>query len=293
MPVKLLSDFDGVWTDQALEAEVVKLCLTTEAAQLAGTSLDRAREDFSSFESEVRARPDCFGWAPDGRIAAYVDEDPLCISNAIASYIADQKDDALTEPYREAILASEFENLNRFADACFRRAMEGFRNEHPPTLVPQAASVIEELRAADVEIVIVSNSPVEKIASWFSEVGVDAGGGSGHAIRVRGEAGKQKIGLTDECIQVGGRPVYVDRPDYSEVVLGEDPDVVIGDVFSLDLALPLVLRDAGIREAPEILVLRKHPHTPEWVLGLSDEGSINHVIGGVEGLLEILEGVGR
>ena len=81
MSVKILSDFDGVWTDQAFEAQNVKLFLAAEAARLAHIAADAAHEHFARFERTVKSSPHLYGWAPDGRITAYVDEDPFCDAN--------------------------------------------------------------------------------------------------------------------------------------------------------------------------------------------------------------------
>ena len=72
--MKLLSDFDGVWTDQALEAKSVKLYLIAEMARLANVSADVAARDFAAIEEIVTKEPVRYGWAPDGRVAAFVDE---------------------------------------------------------------------------------------------------------------------------------------------------------------------------------------------------------------------------
>lgn len=87
MSVRILSDFDGVWTDQAFEARNVKLFLVAEAARLARVAADEAAAHFATFESEVMAEPHLHGWAPDGRITAYIDEDPFCEANALARHL--------------------------------------------------------------------------------------------------------------------------------------------------------------------------------------------------------------
>jgi hypothetical protein len=76
---------------------------------------------------------------------------------------------------------------------------------------------------------------------------------------VEGHAGRVR------SLDVGGRRVLVDRPRYRALIEEEQPDLVIGDVFSLDLALPLHLARTepatfgGIR-----LYLRTRDYTPDW-----------------------------
>ena len=130
MSVKVLSDFDGVWTDQTFEAENVKLFLVAEAARLAGIGADETRAHFARFERIVKAAPSRFGWAPDGRITAYVDEDPFCDANSLTMYLESARDDADAALYAAAILDNGFENLTQFA------SVSGTEPRQPyPTLV--------------------------------------------------------------------------------------------------------------------------------------------------------------
>lgn len=285
---KLLSDFDGVWTDQAFEAQNVKLYLIAEAARMAQFSADEARAHFEGFEATVKATPERYGWAPDGRITAYVDEDPFCEANAIAMLLDEQRDQPLARRYRDAILATGFETLTRFADHCFMTATAAFRIQHPPALVPGAKEMLEELLELGCEVVVVSNSSSDKIVGWFRQIGVDARVEPGGQMRVRGAAQKMTLGPTDASIELRGRKIHVDRPLYRRVFEEEQPQCVIGDVFSLDLALPHVLRREGHAFAAQTLVLRRHPHTPQWVLDGRAGGAIDHVVDSVHDLATLL-----
>lgn len=286
--IKLLSDFDGVWTDQAFEAQNVKLYLVAEAARMAQVGADEARAHFETFEATVKARPERYGWAPDGRITAYVDEDPFCEANAIAMLLDEQRDQPLARRYRDAILAAGFETLTRFADHCFMTATAAFRIQHPPALVPGAKEMLEALLELGCEVVVVSNSSSEKIVGWFRQIGVDARTERGGAMRVRGAAQKMTLGPSDASIELRGRKIHVDRPLYRRVIEEEAPQYVIGDVFSLDLALPHVLRREGHSFAASTLVLRRHPHTPSWVLDGRAGGAIDHVVDSVHDLATLL-----
>ncbi|MCC7012825.1 MAG: hypothetical protein IT454_09710 [Planctomycetes bacterium] len=289
MSVKILSDFDGVWTDQAFEAENVKLYLIAEAARLARVAADTAREHFERFERIVKSDSGRYGWAPDGRITAYVDEDPFCEANSIAMYLEQTPADPQARRYREAVLAGGHESLSKFADHCFMTATSSFRTQHPPALVPRAAQMFAELVEAGAEVVVVSNSSSEKIEGWFRETGV--GNGLAHALRVRGSAGKFLLGPSDEHLVLAGRRILVDRPKYRAILDEERPDLVIGDVYSLDLALPHVMRREGRCAAR--LALRRHPHTPRWVLDTRADGAIDLVVEQLDGLVEAVRGLAR
>ena len=275
--LKILSDFDGVWTDQGLEAEEVRRWIVEESARVLGEALDGVADELSGFAERMMAEPHAWGWAPDGtRISAYVDEDPLCHPSGLCMYL-----DHAAEPgvarYREA-LHGEFGSLAAFGEHCYRSAMDSYRVRHPPGIASDAAQMLAAVRALDAEVVVVSNSSADKIGAWFRAVGVDAGEGPGHALRLRGSAGKQTLGDTDDSITIGDRRIAVDRPRYRAAIEEENPDVIIGDVFSLDLALPHVMRAAGIACAPTRLVLRRHAHTPSWLLKTRADGAIDHVV---------------
>lgn len=280
MSVKILSDFDGVWTDQAFEARNVKLFLIAEAARLARVAPDEAAADFARFEAEVMAAPERHGWAPDGRITAYIDEDPFCEANAIARFL-EASDNAKAKRYVAAVLAGGFASLSAFGDHCFLTSTAQFRAQHPPALVPRAAEMFAALVEAGAEVVVVSNSSSEKIEGWFRETGV--GNGLAHALRVRGSAGKFELGPSDDHLVLAGRKIRVDRPKYRTILAEERPDFVIGDVYSLDLALPHVMRRAG--ELAPKLALRRHPHTPRWVLDTRADGAIDLVVDQLDGLV--------
>jgi phosphoglycolate phosphatase-like HAD superfamily hydrolase len=287
MSIKILSDFDGVWTDQAIEAACVTLYLAAEAARLAGVPANVALGDFRRFEAQVQASPERYGWAPDGRITAYVDEDPFCVANAIAALIA-EAGCGRAVLYRDAILGRGFDSVSAFADRCFLTSTANYRDQHPPALVPGAAEHLAALGAVGAEVVVVSNSPAEKIIGWFRSVGVDAGERPGHLLRVRGQAGKQTLGPGDDRLLVAGRTILVDRPRYLRVLEEEQPDLVIGDVFSLDLALPHALRQRGAVGAPHTLVLRGHAHTPAWVHTELVGSAIDRLVAGVEELVPLV-----
>lgn len=272
---KLLSDFDGVWTDHGGEADAVLVHAAREAGRHAGIDAARAEAHFAGFLERVLATPESHGWAPDGRISAYVDEDPFCRSNAIAGYL-ERADDPLAQRYRQAILAAGFARLGDFADRCFLEATERFRLEHPPAMVPGAAAALAALFAASIDVVVVSNSPPAKIEAWFRALEVPLPGPE--AFRVRGSARKFLLGAGQHGVELGSRRVFVDRPHYRAILADERPDFVVGDVFSLDLALPHHLRNTGQPGGPGALILRRHGHTPAWVLDGARGGPIDHLI---------------
>jgi phosphoglycolate phosphatase-like HAD superfamily hydrolase len=286
--IRILSDFDGVWTDHQAEAEEVRRFQAELAAELAGVSAAEARADFASYVRAVLEQPERHGWSPDGRISAFVDEDPFCQASSIAGWLeARSASDARAALYCQAVRAAGHASMNAFADHCFLEATQAFRSRRAPAMVDGALAAADALAAAGAELVVASNSRAEKVVDWLSHAGIDAGVGPGHLVRVHGDAGKWRL-AGDAAIEVGGRRVLVDRPLYRAVIEEEDPDIVIGDVFSLDLALPSVLRAAGHPKAPDLIALRRHAHTPAWVLETMGGGGIDLVVEHVRDLVEVV-----
>lgn len=283
---KILSDFDGVWTDAELEAAALSRQLAESCAALLGLDLSSVEADLAAFRREVQAAPHAFGWAPDGRISAFADEDPLCEVAGLCALVA-AAERGHARRYRDAIEA-RWPSVQVFAEHGFVTAMTRFRAEHPPTIAPDARDQLHAVTEAGAEVVVVSNSEPAKLEAWFGAAGIDAGEGPGHELRIRGSAGKQVLG-SDLAIDVRGRRVHVDRPRYREAIEQERPHLVIGDVFSLDLALPHAMREHGHPAAPRTLALRRHRHTPAWILEDRAAGAIDHVVDRFGDLADLVE----
>lgn len=277
MSPKILSDFDGVWTDPRKEADAIISHLIEAAARAAKVPLDQARADFAGFLELVNASPGRYGWAPDGWITGYVDEDPLLISSGLGMLLHDGKNIAGAPRYRDAIL-EQHETLMTFTDTCFLEAMSKFLETQPNQLLMRARPVLDRWLAAGYEVVVVSNSHAEKLCKWFQERGIDAREDDTGEIRVRGNAKKYQIASDTGALELSGRKICVDRPLYLKALVEEQADVVIGDVFSLDLSLPYVLRRDGLPGAPKHLVLKRHKHTPAWITALVGEGPIDCLV---------------
>src|SRR5690606_2796753 len=101
--IKILSDFDGVWTNQRFEAADLLRHLVEQLAALTGQGVASVRNDVDRFTDAMRSAPHEHGWAPDGRISAYVDEDPLCESSALCRFL-ELSDLPRAQAYRRAVL---------------------------------------------------------------------------------------------------------------------------------------------------------------------------------------------
>ena len=284
--MRILSDFDGVWTDQSGEAAAIQAWYADEAAKLIGIDRREAREDFASFRAATLADPARHGWWPRGYLTAFVDEDELLATGAVSYWLDNCGDDDRAKRWLAALEAGGFENAEAFGNAMFEPAMRDYRARGAHSLVPEAEEVVGALRARGVDLVIVSNSPTDKLESMFAEAGIAGGDG----LRFVGDARKWWIASHEPTLDVGGRSVHVDRPLYRSILEEERPDLVIGDVASLDLAAPAAMRREGALSKELRLLLRDHAVASPWARSQVDqsidERLVDQVVPSITALLQ-------
>ena len=296
--MRLLSDFDGVWTFPREEGLAHGLALDAALEGLLGEA-DRAAvgEWVARARVAVRAEPVRYGWVSAGRLSAFGDEDPFTEHGAVLHYLHEQRaHDALAARLAAAIEARG-DSLDGFGGKCHVAGVQQVEARRGPGITEAAADAGRSLLGGGVEIVVVSNSGTEKLDRWFRAASVPARVHPEHApheLRLRGSARKFVLAPgAGEGLAVGGLRVDVARPDYERVLREERPDAIVGDVFSLDLALPLALK----RREPEWRHVRLfwlvHPYTPERMkreLASLPAGEVEPVEGGLAGVAARLLG---
>jgi len=293
----LLSDFDGVWTDPEAEArvqgELLERTLTGWATKGKRAAVAKWLVDA---RAAIRREPMRYGWAPGGRLSAFSDEDAFAGHSALLHYLHVRRDDdATARALIEASAAHGFETLEHLGMAMHARAVEQVMRERGPAILPAAAAAGHRMLAAGIEVVVVSNSSVEKLATWFAHAGLPA---TRHperapgALRLRGGARKFELDATgSDPLELGKVRLETARPSYGAVLAEERPDAVVGDVFSLDLSLPLVLkrRDPAWRRVRLFWLV--YPHTPRWLareVERSTAGEVEAIAGGLARVAAIL-----
>jgi len=289
MAFKLLSDFDGVWTDQASEAVAVRAAFVAEVARLLARDPEAVDSDFEAFYRAALADPSDNGWAPGGEVTAFVDEDPLLATASVAGWLDRGGAHANAEVWRRGLSGAGHHTAHEVANVCFGRATARHRTEGGHRVVPEARAVVDELATLGVELVIVSNSHASKLTALFADAGIDPE----RDVRIIGDAGKWRLGDGRDLSEIGARYVRLDRPQYRRLLELERPDLVVGDVLSLDLALPSMLRFVGVLHPALQLALRKHAHTPDWTLGAHRIGVIDHVIDSIQELPDLVRAARR
>lgn len=251
--MKLLTDFDGVLTAQDAEAEAVGARLAEIVAEA---------ELLRRLRAAVRASPERHGWIAGGELACYADEDPYVFHNAVASAVYASGDRSL-----DRLRALGLATAEHLATRCFEEGTRRYREANASHVLPEAVDAVRRFLAAGHEVVVVSNSSTERVRALLAAADLEPGT---RGLRVRGGARKFVLGGEPASVathgEFGGRRVALRRPHYFEILAEERPDAVIGDVLSLDVALPLALRRAGGPFASMRCHLKRHPHTPDWSL---------------------------
>ena len=269
--MRILSDFDGVWTDQQAEARFIQVWLAREVAPLIAASPEEALQDFDAFFASAMEEPSRSGWAPDARITGFIDEDVALATGSVFYWLEQggvHQDGATcrADLWRTGIRQAGHSSIEDFASSHFHPAMLAYRSECGHQLIDGALGIVDRLLAAGHELIFVSNSPGAKLEGMLGEAGIFPR----NRLRVIGDAKKWLIRNDEPRVTIDGRSVYMDRPHYESILLEVQPDLIVGDVASFDLALPAYLRWRGRLSAKLRLVLRRNADSSKWALAQAE-----------------------
>ncbi|HTM22704.1 MAG TPA: hypothetical protein VL172_19410 [Kofleriaceae bacterium] len=263
----LVLDFDGTVTDAEVEGRPFRDGYLEDLAVLTGRPADEVRAAAERIEAEVAGEPGEHGWIYDGKIVAPAIVDPYLRMMPVARRL--------------------FDDYGCFADPADRvRLLDGilYKYNYQKTATafrPGAAELLARLAGTPSWVVTNSHTePVQaKIRSLDPHGGLDWWLG-----RVRGRARKYVVdeaftAVADTLALPGlDRPVHLRRRHYHEALaalLAEagaswDQLLVAGDIFELDLALPLA---CGARVA-----LVVNAHTPAYERAYVESHPRGHLV---------------
>ncbi|MBU6154342.1 MAG: hypothetical protein KGP28_08595 [Bdellovibrionales bacterium] len=243
--MRIVMDFDGVYTDPTDEGEACSRRFRNKiiSLQLVDVGLS-TEEQVDCWLGELRARqsayPFRFGWRSEGKVSAFTFEDPFIRNIGLADYL-----DHLAKggDLRAKRVLSELKKTESIGS--FGELSEWSFHQLRLKKAPDSAArkwVLEAIQRGH-EVFIVSNSATEKIEEFLGQAGFP----EDRRPQVRGGARKFGLGSKPSPLFLGtyaGESVEVDtdRPLYERALLEIQPDAVIGDVFCLDLSLPIRLK---------------------------------------------------
>lgn len=235
-------DFDGTMTDAEVEGRPYRDGYLADLAVLSGHDRDEVLALATRFEAEIAQAPHQFGWEFEGRIVAPASVDPYLRVMPVARKVLDHYGAFRNQAERTRLLDGILYKYN------YGKTVTAFR-----TGASEALHALEGTPAA-----VVTNSHRDAVQKKIRSLGARPDGTSSLdwlAERVHGEARKYVLDDTfravDEAMTLPGltRPVLLRRKKYFDVLEqlraaagAEWGDVtVVGDIFELDLSLPLAL----------------------------------------------------
>lgn len=242
MATVLVLDFDGTMTDAETEGLPFRAGYLEDVATLLGRPLDEVLEIAKPFEEEVAAEPQAHGWIYGGEIVAPASVDPYLRIMPVVRKVFDACSAFTDEGERNRLLDGVLYKYNYLkTHTAFR---EGAR---------EALCALEGTHTW-----VVTNSHTDAVAAKISRLGENPDGTNslGWLVeRVHGLARKYVLDDTfdrvprDLTLPGLSRPVKLRRKNYFEVLdalrveagAQWEEVAVCGDIFELDLALPLAL----------------------------------------------------
>jgi FMN phosphatase YigB (HAD superfamily) len=285
----LALDFDGTMTDAEAEGVPFTDGYLEDIALLVGEPLDAVLAIAAEARRVVAAAPDAHGWMFGGRIVAPASVDPYLRMMPVARAVLDHFG-AFREPADRTRLLDDI--LYKYN---YPKTRTVFREAARATLDALAAM-------SGIRTYVVTNSHTAAVQKKVVELA--RAGGDEHALdwlveRVRGNAKKYVIDddftAVPERLDVPGlaRPVLLRRRRYHDALAGLLADaglgfadlLVVGDIFELDLALPLAL---GAR-----VVLVANAHTPTYEVDYVTAHPRGAVVPSLAHVPELLQRGGR
>jgi len=280
--MRIVMDFDGVFTDPSDEGDACSKYFRDSILDLGLKEFDLGTEaQVDSWLGELRARqasqPYHFGWRSEGHVSAFTFEDPFIRNIGLADFL-----DHLVkqgDPRAKNILSRLKKDLNTesFGDLSTRSFHQLTLKKRPD---PAAKAWVSAALDKKHELFIVSNSATDKIEAFLNQNDFP----SDKRPKVLGGAMKFGLGEKANYIPLADGPngkIQVDssRPTYEKYLLDIKPDAVIGDVFSLDLSLPIRLKREGKLEFKWGLFYKQRDYTPSSMIELvsSRESKVKEV----------------
>ncbi len=277
----LVLDFDGTMTDAEAEGAPYRQGYLEDIAILAGLETAQVLALADRFEEQVRNDISRFGWEFGGRIVAPASVDPYLRIMPVARMVLD--------------------NVGAFQDPDQRaRLLDGilYKYNYTKTRIvfrEGAREALESLHGT--ATYVVTNSHTVPVRNKIKHLGSNADGTNTLTWlveRVHGRARKYVIDddftAVPESLALPGlaRPVFLRRRLYHDALRalldaeGLDwPDLVVcGDIFELDLALPLAMGGTVALMANDYTPLHEINHLNEH-----PRGQVLHGLDAVPGLI--------
>ena len=263
--MRIVMDFDGVFTDPSDEGDACSKYFRDSILELGLKEFDLGTgAQVDSWLGELRARqasqPYHFGWRSEGRVSAFTFEDPFIRNIGLADFLdhlVKQGDHRAKNTLSRLQKNQDIKTFGELSERSFHQIT--LKKRPDPAAKAWVSAALDQKN----ELFIVSNSATDKIETFLNQN--DFPGDK--RPKVLGGAKKFSLGEKPNYITLAdgaGGKIQVDssRPTYEQYLLDIKPDAVIGDVFSLDLSLPIRLKREGKLEFKWGLFYKQRDYTP-------------------------------
>ena len=295
--MKFVFDFDGVMTDQTEEATRVKEIFIQKLKDGCGFEGGRVDAMLEQAFSELKRTPQAHGWIHKGRISAYANEDLFMENMGLANCLKKFADDGGNDfsKARENLKNTDTPNFQTLSLTSYEQMVQETKQDKMKPVDPKMAPLFRKILDAGHAITVVSNSSTSRIIDLLNKEGLEPADFETDptaTFRVRGDARKFDLGDEPHTFTVDTYTVETSRPNFEKIIREEKPNVAIGDVFTLDLSVPIHLA----RLEPETfggmhVILREQRYTPDWsknfMLTSKEENANLHVINDLDRIAEI------
>ena len=237
----LILDFDGTLTNAEEEGKNYKIGYLEDVALLADLTVEETMKLANQFENEILQNSNKFGWKFNGKIVAPASVDPYLRIMPISRMIFDQ--------------VGAFENLKE-RDFVLDRILYKYNYQKTTTAFREGAAdfFAETAGLEGLETCIVTNSHTEPVQEKVRVLAKEAGHDFDWLVeRVYGSARKylldDSFDKMREAMYIPNltRPIYLRRKLYYDRLKNLQEKfnsdwkntVVLGDIFELDLCVPL------------------------------------------------------
>lgn len=296
--MKLIFDFDGVMTDQTEEAHRVQDIFLQILKEKTAWPEARLNPLLQAAHAEMGKNPHNHGWIDGGRVSAFADED-IFMENVGLAFCLDgllKSRDGDFALLREVLAGSDTPDVRSVAFTAYQVMIQETAQGKVKPVDPCMTPLFQKIVGLGHHITVVSNSSTARILDLLHKQGLKAADHDDDPqapFKVRGQAGKFLLAAEPRPIAIAGYTVDTARPQYEKILREEKPRVVVGDVFSLDLALPFYLATHEPKDFGGMsIVLRRRHYTPPWVLDFfqssKERNTTLHVIEALDEVFAIL-----
>ncbi len=268
--MKFIFDFDGVLTDQTEEANRYHELFCQNLVDLSGFPARETEKLIQETTSLIETAPHLHGWKVHGRVSAYANED-LLVANVGLAMCMDELADSGNPKFATVRKNLQDKNIPSFyelSQKSFGQMIAETRAGKIHPLDPKTKTSFTKILNAGHKITVVSNSSTDRILNLLKNEKLDFVDHEKNPkanLRVRGGAKKFELAEVKQGFFVENYWVDTARPNFEKIIREEKPDVMIGDVFSLDLALPYYMAKTEPSSFVHLnLVLREQHYTPRW-----------------------------